>query len=292
MVDTKNEVATVDEKSKAVATYDYGDDAGAGFENVKPGDFKPSFLRILQSNSPQVADELPGAKAGIWWDTVSNEGFESILVVPAVFEHVYVAWKPRADGGGGGQGFGGVYKPESEVVVEALKRFNSEHDSKFARGEDGKIIAPKTPDGEYDLMETFYFHGPQFVEESGAIFPVTLPFSSSGLPPAQNWLSTMRKQIIPDSGGKPYPLFAHLFKLGSVKKENAKGKFYVPSVTWAKGNAKDSRLDPKGDLYQAARSVSIAFKEGNAKVDYAQSGGSDAPAGGAGSGKSKGDIPF
>lgn len=286
------EVAT--KPQGAVATYDYGDDAGAGFENVKPGDFKPSFLRILQSNSPQVSDELPGAKAGVWWDTVSNEGFEYILAIPAVYEHVYVAWKPRNDGGGGGAGFGGVFKPEDPMVVEALAKHAAEHDSKFERGDDGKIIQPKTPDGEFDLTETAYFHGPQLVEESGAIYPITLPFSSSGLPASQNWLSTMRKQVIPNTG-KPYPLFAHIFKLGTAKKENKFGKFYVPSITWARGGtAVGSRLDPASDLYLAARAVSVAFKEGKAKVDYAQSGGSDAAAGGTG-GKKSGktdEIPF
>lgn len=281
-------------KGGALATYDYGEDAGAGFEGMKASDFKPSFVRILQSNSPQVADELPGAKAGIWWDSVSNEGFEALQFVPAVVEHVYVAWKPRSDGGGGGQGFGGVYKPEDTIVVEALKRHAAEHESKFARDDEGKIIAPKTPDGEYDLIETFYFHGPQFVEESGGLFPVTLPFSSSGIPPAQNWLSTMRKQIIPGSGGKPFPLFAHIFRLGSTTKENKRGKFKVPTVTWAKGSAVESRLAPDSDLYQAAKAVHTAFKEGKANVDYAQSGGVEAPAGGGGKSGGKGDseIPF
>lgn len=287
-----NEVATTP-KGGAVAAFDYGEDAGVGFEGMKASDFKPSFVRILQSNSPQVQDELPGAKAGIWWDSVSNEGFDVLQFVPAVVEHVYVAWKPRGEGGGGGQGFGGVYKPEDPMVVAALAKHASEHENKFARGEDGKIIQPKHADGEHDLIETFYFHGPQFVEESGGIFPVTLPFSSSGIPPAQNWLSTMRKQIIPGSGGKPFPLFAHIFRLGNASKENKAGKFKVPTVTWARGNAVESRLDPKGDLYLAAKSVSTAFREGKANVDYSQSGGADAPASGGGKGgKGDAEIPF
>ena len=272
---SNKDLSTVDEKSKAVATYDYGEDAGVGFENASPGDFKPSFLRVLQSNSPQCVDQLPGCAPGKIWDNISGETFTSVLFIPAVREHVYVAWRPRQEGGGGGQGFGGVYQLGDKVVVDALRAFESEHESKFERGDDGKIIHPKTADGEFDLVESVYFHGVQAVEESGAVFPVTIPLSSTGMPLAGSWFTSARRQIIPGTG-KPYPLFAHIYKLGSSKVEKKGNKWFVLTQTWGKGSADESRLDPKGDLYQSARAVAVAFKEGKAKVDYAQGGGADA----------------
>ncbi len=42
------------------ATYDYGDDAGAGFEGTKGSDLSVPFLGVLQANSPQVEDNKNG----------------------------------------------------------------------------------------------------------------------------------------------------------------------------------------------------------------------------------------
>lgn len=284
---TKNEVA-VPEKPKgstAVAAYDYGEDAGAGFENTKPSDFKPSFLRVLQSNSPLVVDEYPGAKAGLIWDNITNEFFPEVQFVPAVREHVYVAWKPRNEGGGGGEGFGGIFQLSDPMVVKQLSTI----EDKFARGEDGKIILARTPDGEYQLVETVYYHGVQVLGEAGGIIPATVPLSSTGLPLAGTWFTKTARQIIPGSAGKPYPLFAHVFKLGSMKVEKRQNKWYVLTEAWANGSAEGSRLDPASDLYKAAKSVATAFKEGKARVDYAQAGSGEA-AGGAT--KKDSEIPF
>lgn len=256
-----------------VATYDYGADAGAGFEGSKPSDFKPSFLRVLQSNSPQVVDALPGAKAGLFIDSITNEMFDNILFVPAVREHVYVAWKPRNEGGGGGEGFGGVFQLDDPMVVKQLATV----ENKFERGDDGKLILPRTPDGEFQLVETVYFHGPQLIEESGAVIPATVPLSSTGLPVAAAWFTMMRKQIIPGVG-KPFPLFAHVFRLGSNKVTKKGNTWFVPTVAWGKGAAVDSRLDPKGDVYTAAKQLATSFKEGKVKVDYAAGGQGDGPA--------------
>lgn len=263
------DIATQDPKSQAVVAYDYGDDAGAGFETAKPGDFKPSFLRVLQANSPQVSDGLPGARAGVWCDSITGETFADHLFVPAVREHVYVAWKPRTEGGGGGQGFGGVFQPEDKMVIAQLAKI----EDKFARGDDGKLILPRTPDGEYQLIETVYFHGTQLLGETLSPIPVTLPFSSTGLPVASAWFTTMRRQILPN--GKPYPLFAHIYKLGSSKVTKAGNTWFVPTFTWGNAAPAQSRLDPASDIYAAARAVKVAFDTGNAKVDYAAGGTAD-----------------
>jgi hypothetical protein len=285
------ELATKDAKSTAVATYDFGADAGLGFENVKPGDFKPSFLKVLQSNSPQVVNELPGAKAGLWCDSITNEFFPTILYIPAVREHVYVAWKPRTEGGGEGQGFGGVFKLDDPMVVKQLGTI----ENKFERGDDGKLILPRTPDGEFQLVETMYFHGIQILEDSGTPVPVTVPFFSTGLPVAGNYFSTMYRHRIPPGqpgAGQPYPLFSHVTRLGSQKVTKKGNTWYVPTYLWGGENptANGSLLDPNGDYFKAARSVAVAFKEGNAKVDYAASGGSEA--GAAKGGGADKEIPF
>lgn len=288
---TGNEVA-VQEKPQGgsdVAVYDYSADAGVGFENVKPGDFKPSFIRLLQSNSPQVVDEMVGAKIGSYADSLTNEFYPEVNFVPAVREHVIVAWRPRNEGGGGGQGFGGVFQLDNPEIVKQLATVPD----KFAKGEDGKIILPRSKDGEFQLIETVYYHGIQLLD-NGALVPATVPFSSTGLKCAGIWLTLAARQIIPGVG-KQFPIFAHAYKLTSQKREEAGKKWSVPLVAWAKGSAEASRLDPNGDIYKLAKSIVEAFKTGAAKVDYAAGGqGAGAEGAGAGGGKSKVDeeIPF
>jgi hypothetical protein len=280
--------------STAVAAFDYSADAGVGFENVKPGDFKPSFIRLLQSNSPQVVDEMPGAKIGAYADSLTNEFYPEVTFVPAVREHVIVAWKPRNEGGGGGQGFGGVFQLDDPEIVKQLATVPD----KFAKGEDGKIILPRSKDGEYQLIETVYYHGVQ-VLPNGALVPATIPFSSTGLKCAGIWLTLAGRQVITEgpAAGKQYPLFAHAYKLTSQKREADGNKWSVPLVSWAKGSADESRLDPKGSIIAVARGIVDAFKTGKAKVDYAAAGQGAGSEGHSGGGKSAAgskdeEIPF
>jgi hypothetical protein len=286
--ETGKDVAVIDEtKGTAVAVYDLdADDIGAGFENVTTADYKPSFIRVLQPLSPQVLNEMVGAKAGKLADSVTNEFYDSLNYVPSVREHVYVAWKPRNEGGGDGQGFGGVYSLNDEVVVNALKGFD-----KWARDEQGKLKLPRTADGEFQLIETVYYHGVMSLA-NGGIFPATLPFSSTGLPVAQMWLNLQGRQIITEGpyAGRQRPMYQFEYKVSSVKETKGSNTWFTPVVTWARENDEASRLATNSALFIAAKKVAKAFKDGNAKVDYAQGGNASDQA--SASSKKDAEIPF
>lgn len=247
----------------AVAAFDYGEYAGAGFEGSKASDFKPSFLKILHGTSPQIKT-ISGAKPGVVIDSVTNEMFETVNFIPAVREHVMVAWKPRAKGGGGGAGFGGVFKLDDPVIIKAL----AEGPGKFEKGDDGKIKLPWL-DSEHQLVETVYFHGVQVVDES--IFPATIPFSSTGLPVAGAWFTLMRKQVIKGTS-LPKPFFAHAYLLTVQEINKNNNTWYNFNPGFAAGSAKESALAPNSELFQAGAAVYEAFKAGKQNVDYAQAG--------------------
>jgi hypothetical protein len=249
-----------------VAAYDYSQYAGAGFEGSTAADFKPSFLKILHGTSPQI-QTIANAKPGLVIDSVTNELFEVVNFVPAVREHVMVAWKPRGKGGGGGAGFGGVFEMDSPEVIKALEN----GPKKFEKGEDGKVKLPWL-DSEHQLVETVYFHGVQMVDE--AIFPATVPFTSTGLPGAGAWFTLMRKQIIRGTS-LPKPFFAHAYIL-TVREVHKDGNtWYNFTPTFAGGNAKDSALAPDSEMFKAGAAVYEAFKAGKADIDYAGGGGGD-----------------
>lgn len=265
----------------AIAAFDYSKYEGAGFEGSTSADFRPSFLKVLNGLSPQM-ETVAGAKLGLVIDTITNDLFDKVDFIPAVREHVYGMWKPRGEGGGGGAGFGGILQLNDPIVVAALKGL-----TKFERGEDGKIKLPFHPDGEHQLIETVYMHGVQVVGES--IFPVSIPFTSTGLPVASTWFTIMRRQVIAGTG-KPKPFFAHIYRLGTQKKSAGGNSWYMFSApAFANGDAAKSALAPDGDLFKAGASVYEAFKTGKAKVDYGASGGGDAAGG---DNKADAEIPF
>lgn len=272
----------------AVAAYDYGKYMGAGFENVKSTDLKPSFLKILHGGSP-LLEVVDGAKPGLIVDTVSKDLYPEILFIPAVHEHVYCAWVPRSPDGSGGAGFGGVYQlndPSIQAAIKAVKPFE--------RGEDGKMILPtiEIAGVVHELVETHYFHGVQ-VLANGAQVPASLSFYSTGLSVAKDWLSTLNRQMIvlPDGRSVQYPLFAHVSKLGVVKSEKGSYRWYNFQPMWANGSADKSRLSPDSPSFKSAASIYEQWQAGNVKVDYAAGGGQDANTGG-GATKKDTEIPF
>ena len=97
----KKAVATVEEKKLPVAAYDYGEDAGSGFEGTKSIDLSIPFLNVLQSNSPAVAEGT--LKNGDIFNSVTGqvyEGKKGVGFQPVYHEQKYVKWKPRDAGGG------------------------------------------------------------------------------------------------------------------------------------------------------------------------------------------------
>ena len=97
----KTAVAKTEEKPLALAGgYDYGGDAGAGFEGTKSSDLSIPFLNVLQSNSPAVAEGR--LKNGDIANSVTGEiyaGETGVPFQPVHHEHKFVKWRPRDAGG-------------------------------------------------------------------------------------------------------------------------------------------------------------------------------------------------
>ena len=62
------------------------------------------YISILQTSSPQVnpskAEHIESAKAGQLFNTVTQETFDTLEVIPVFYHLKYVEWKPREQGGG------------------------------------------------------------------------------------------------------------------------------------------------------------------------------------------------
>jgi hypothetical protein len=111
-------VALKEETALSTEVLDFGDDAGLGYENQSNDDIQIPFINVLQGLSPEVTAEDSDYKAGMIFNTVTQEavkGSEGMVIVPVTTQHIFVEWIPRDKGGG----YVGTHLPESEVVQKA-----------------------------------------------------------------------------------------------------------------------------------------------------------------------------
>ena len=250
MAAAKKEVA-VKEDNLPVA-YDYGDDAGAGFEGTSRDDFTMPFLYILQSNSPIVEQGLvDAARPGVLMNSATQEMYPAdqakadhtgLAFIPCHRQHIFVEWKPNRGG------FVAQHEVDSAEVARAKKEFAF-----------GKLKI-----GENDLIETFYVFG-LMVKGEGEFEPIVVPFSSTKI---KLYKQTMTRLNSIRVNGKQPPLWAHRLRLRTAREENDKGAFFNFRVDFDGNNAVEARLDPASTLFAEARAFWENCRSGIAKPNY------------------------
>lgn len=245
-----------EKKVNSLAVYDYGEDAGAGFDHMSGDDFAIPFLYLLQSNSPVV--EQGEASAGMLMNTVSMDKYNAIkakdepgaIIIPCYTEHVFAEWRPQDAGGG----LVGQHSPDADMVVHAKANF------KF-----GEL---KTPDGN-DLVDTFYCYI-QFIKdiEAGEADPMVVAFNSTKIKVYKNLMTRIRSLKVPTPGGGRIvpPMWAHMWRLQSVMQTKNNKNFYNFDISFANGNSENSRLAPNHPIYQQAKEFHELCKDGGVRV--------------------------
>ncbi len=236
----------------AAAVFDYGSDAGVGFENTKGSDLSIPFIQVLQSNSPQVENNNPeGAKSGMLFNSVTKEmtdGRKGIPFIPCHREDSYVEWTPRDSGGG----LVDRHDPSSDIVKKAI----AASDKKF-----GKL---RLANGN-DLVQTSYVYG-LTLNEAGTDVEGFAVVSCSGtkLKPFKAWFTDMYM-----IKGQP-PIFAHRTIVKTVDDSNKKGKFKNFEFVPLKGATKSSMINPitESKLLEAARDFRDMVMSGKAKAAF------------------------
>lgn len=273
----------VQKKSEtAVANYDYGDDANAGFENVGQEDIVLPRFSVLQALSPQVnGDEaLEGAKAGMLHINVNDQlfdGKEGVEFIGCYRQHVFTEWVPRKRGGG----FVGVHLPDDEIVKKA-----KEGSTKFGKYNTNYELDDKDEFKGNDLVETYEVYG--IVLTADGPVPVVFPFTSTKIKKYRDWMTGLRifrpKQKI--------PMFAHRVRLTTVQQEHASGKsFNVKLSPAVNGSLADSLIPPGNELLELGREVYEMAKENRYRVAY-EDGQTEAGEGGGGAPADESEPPF
>lgn len=273
----KGEVA-VAPKPGALATVDYGEFGGAGFEGQGREDYMLPFLGVLQAMSTKQLESIPGAKPGILFNTVTEELYkDGVKFVPCITQHVFVQWKKRDAGGG----FVAVHQLDAEVVTkakatQAFGEFEVERTEVDAKGRESKVMD--------DLIETFYVFG-ILVKADGTTEQACIAFTSTKIKVYKRWMTKARTIQIPGPNGTRItpPLFAHRFSLTTLKEKNTQGEFFNFNVSFDGVDAAACRLAPDDPVFQEAVGLRKMVQEGAAKADFSKQnvgggGGAKGPA--------------
>lgn len=284
----------------ALTTYDFGEDAGAGLDNITSEERTLPFVRIIQKGSPQVDDTHPlyatkkidNAKAGMLLKTNTNEAFgvreKPFIFIPSHRDRNFVESWPRPKEGEPapqGQGFVGI-RPDTDPLVLKLL------------AEQGKFKILKTPEGTV-LVDTWYLYG-IFVMTTEPnmpdyVFPGVIGFKSTQIPYYKRFIDTVSGIRYPDGKGniKNPAIWAHRWLLSTIPDSNKKGSFYSYSLKLANDasplNPRPALMKMDDPYYIMAKELYLAVKAGKAKADHV----GDEQSAEAGAGVKEGEeIPF
>jgi len=255
-------------ETTALAEFDYGDDAGQGFENQDMSDRKLPIIELLQSNSPEVAESKGKVWAGMFRNTVTGEIYEEVLFTPAITDHCWTEWIGRDDGGG----FKGRHPKDAKIVREAVARNDGRTIGKL------KVPQPKDdkgkPQPDHELVEGFEIYGILWNKEGEVMGFAMIPFTSTKIKVYKAWNSAIAN-FAPTINGKKLapgsiPIFAHRVKMTSESETKNTNTYMIPVLSPAMGDddLKNSLLPKNDPRYVAAKKLHDDVLAGLAKAAY------------------------
>ena len=232
-------------------------DAGQGMEGADNDTYAIPFLSILQSNSPQVEDDMPeGAKAGLFINTITEELMEEVEIIPCSFQRRFLQWAPRSDGGG----FRGEHNP-IDIETGDIEGFHYGEDEK---GKHGPMV-------NEDTLKDTRKHFVLMRSSTGVWQPALLSLASTQIKKSKRFMSLIHGVEMKGSKG-PFnpPSFSHIYRATTIKEENNEGTWRGISISLV-GPVQDS------NTYSKAKAFYEQVKEGKVQT---QTPGANEDAGG------------
>ncbi len=234
-----------EKKNGALATFDMEADAQQGTQNISQDDLALPFLKILGQLSPEVNKRdgkyVEGAEPGKIINTVTNELFDSLNVIPVFYKRQYVEWQDRGTSTGAPVA---IHEADSDIVSQTTR---------------GKDYKDRLPNGNY--LENTANH---FVLTLGAspenVEHALISMNSTQLKVSRKWNSMMMGIKMQGKNGLfTPPTYSHIYKLSTVQMSNDKGTWFGWDVS--KAGAVENR-----GIYDMAKAFAASVSKGEVQA--------------------------
>ena len=237
-----NQVAT--KKEGALATNLFEADANQGAQNISQEDLALPFLKILGQLSPEVNKRdgkyVEGAEPGKIINTVTNQLFSHVDVVPCHYKRQYIEWQDRGQSTGAPVA---IHEADSDIISQTTR---------------DKSYKDRLPNGNY--LDNTANH---FVLQLGATPQSALiSMKSTQLKVSRKWNSMMMGLKMHGKNGLfTPPTYSHIYKLKTVQMSNDKGTWFGWDVE------KVGPVTDKG-IYDMAKSFAISVGKGEIEAKH------------------------
>ena len=207
-----NQVTT--KKEGALATNLFEADAAQGDQNISQEDLALPFLKILGQLSPEVNKRdgkyVEGAEPGKIINTVTNDLYDMISVIPCHYKRQYIEWADRGTSTGAPVA---IHEADSDIVSQTTR---------------GKDYKDRLPNGNYLDNTANHFvlvlgNNPQ---------TALISMKSTQLKVSRKWNSMMMGIKMQGKNGLfTPPTYSHIYNLSTVQMSNDKGTWFGWDVT-------------------------------------------------------------
>ena len=231
-----------EKKNGALATFDMEADANQGAQNISQEDLALPFLKILGQLSPEVNKRdgkyVEGAEPGKIINTVTNQLYDTIEVVPCHYKRQYIEWQDRGQSTGAPVA---IHEADSDIISQTTR---------------GKDYKDRLPNGNY--LDNTANH---FVLILGKTPQTALiSMKSTQLKVSRKWNSMMMGIKMQGKNGLfTPPTYRHIYKLSTVQMSNDKGTWFGWDV------AKVGPVQDKS-AYEMAKSFAVSVGKGEVEA--------------------------
>lgn len=249
------------------------EDAGKGVSTDMADNIVP-LVYILQANSPgldrsNTAKYLgKDAKSGdIWFrgqpvfvDADLESEDSGLVGVPCFYSKCFIEWRPNRGG------FVARHQTMPRAAVEKEEeREDGEGTRRVWRMPNGNAIQETR---EYVFMVTGYKSGKGEVVELEKPEPYVIPFVSTNITPAREFMSLMNKKTVPGSS-RTAPMWSHYYRIRTENRKDGDNSWYVYHVRDAgeDGGSAAPLMVTDIALYRECKRINEQFAKGELKAD-------------------------
>jgi hypothetical protein len=222
--------AVVEQKNTSVATINFENDAGAGQEGADSKSFAIPFISLLQGLSPQI-ETVEGARPGKFINTITNELFDSMSLIPCAFQRRFVRWTPRSTGGG--------YKGElSPIDVETGNVPGmSIHQGVYLMDVPAGVTTVFDKDGKplFDHLADTRNHFVLYQTPTGTWQRALISLAGTQIKKSKRWMGRIQSIEMTNAAGKIFnpASYSHVYSAKPAKETNAKGSWWGYDINMA-----------------------------------------------------------